>query len=304
MKIGMSTTELEKLYDRDTYCRMLAEAGFEAVDADFIHMLHYTDVTRCVRSGVFTEEGDAWKQHFRTLGETYARWGLIPFQAHAPFPTWTGRDGDYDRWLVEVMKKTIIGTAMIGCDRLVIHPCFGLDWSERLSPEAEFELNIRVYSELAETARQEGVTLLLENMFQAVRGKLYQACCSDLAVACRMVDELNRLAGDERFGFCVDTGHLQVLGLPAGESLAILGKRIKAFHVHDNDGARDLHLAPYFGIQDWDDFAKGLRRIGWQDPLCMEAVYALGHFDPALHADLLRLICHAGRVIAEKAEKP
>lgn len=43
--------------------------------------------------------------------------------------------------------------------------------------------------------------------------KIYSAICSDIPEACVYIDKLNEIAGEKLFGFCLDTGHLNLLGL-------------------------------------------------------------------------------------------
>lgn len=50
----------------------------------------------------------------------------------------------------------------------------------------------------------------------------------------------------------------------------ILGKRIKALHIHDNNGATDQHLMPYVGTINWDDFCNSLHDIGYDGDLSFE----------------------------------
>ena len=66
----------------------------------------------------------------------------------------------------------------------------------------------------------------------------------------KLLDELNRLAGQVCFGFCLDTGHLLLCSQEVKNSLLKLGNRMDAMHVHDNDGVSDKHLAPCSGVFD------------------------------------------------------
>ena len=199
------------------------------------------------------------------------------------------------------MEVTIAGCASIGCKKLVIHPFFGT-YEHMLSEEAEWELNKDRYARLIPAAKQWGVKILLENMFVRHKGKIYQACCSDFHQAARYVDELNGLAGEKIFGFCLDTGHALLVGKDIKHAMAALGSRIEAFHIHDNNGVDDQHLAPYMGVLDWDRFVEGLREIGYHGHLSFETHGAVERaFDPDLVPEALRLIARAGRLFAERA---
>ena len=80
-----------------------------------------------------------------------------------------------------------------------------------------------------------------------------------------------------------------------------LGSRIQAFHIHDNNGIDDQHIAPYMGILDWNRFMEGLKAIDYHGALSFETFGAVSAFDPALAPQVLRLIAQTGRMFAEKA---
>ena len=107
-------------------------------------------------------------------------------------------------------------------------------------------------------------------MFVVNRGKVYASCCSDITRACEYVDELNRIAGEKLFGFCVDTGHLLLCSIDIKNAITELGDRIECFHVHDNNGLNDQHVAPYMGLLDWNRFVDGLREIGYDGDFSYE----------------------------------
>ena len=304
MKIGISTTGMEDFYTEDEYSRLVAEAGFDGVDADLIHLLPYQDIRAGKKSSVFCGTLQDALEAFRLMKKAFQKYSLTPFQAHAPFPSWIGEgDEEYDDWLLDVLKKTIAGCAEIGCQQLVIHPFFLQSWQNRLSRDDLMSLNLDRYGRLIPEAEKYGVRILTENMFTRFRGRIFTACCSEMDFANELVDALNAKAGKEMFGFCLDTGHLQLLSMPLRESMLKLGSRIKAFHVHDNDGLDDLHTAPFLGIQDWNELIEGLRQLNWTAPLCFETIKILPRFPEALHADILKLIADTGRLFASRVEE-
>ena len=72
-------------------------------------------------------------------------------------------------------------------------------------------------------------------------------------------------------GFVYDTGH----GLLSGREKAVqileaMGERIAAWHLADNAGDRDSHLAPGHGEVDWDGVFRFAARIGFEAPMTME----------------------------------
>ena len=69
---------------------------------------------------------------------------------------------------------------------------------------------------------------------------------------------------------CLDTGHCTCIGDDAGEMARLLGGRLACVHVHDNDGKRDVHYLPYFGVANWDSFLSALREIHYQGTMNLE----------------------------------
>jgi sugar phosphate isomerase/epimerase len=54
------------------------------------------------------------------------------------------------------------------------------------------------------------------------------------------------------------------------ECIRYIGKRLKATHVHDNDGTWDAHLPPFFGNVCWEPLIMTLKEIGYQGPFSFE----------------------------------
>ncbi len=115
------------------------------------------------------------------------------------------------------------------------------------------------------------------------------------------MDELNRIAGIACFGFCLDTGHALIGGQGILRTMRVLGKRVCAFHVHDNNGVSDQHLAPYLGVLDWNQFIKGVAEIGFDKTMCFETFRFWENIDPGLRRIMLQYIYQAGRLFAEKS---
>ena len=76
---------------------------------------------------------------------------------------------------------------------------------------------------------------------------------------------------DENFKICLDTGHVATFGdLNLADETRKLGNKIKALHVHDSIKGQDLHLIPYCGRIEWEDFAKALRDIKYDGVISLE----------------------------------
>ena len=305
MKIAVQSGGMEERLGIEGTYRMIKETGFDAVDANLDHLFHGHEIRQHMRSALLDGPEEAMLESCRPWKEGAEKYGLENYQAHAPFPSALPVDPafpDYNEYLIHCLIRTIQCTAFIGCRRLIVHPFFyGLP--ARLGPEAEWEQNIRSYSALIDAAKKYDVIICLENMFSNYKGKIYGSCCSDIDVACRYVDTLNEIAGEKRFGFCLDTGHILLAGKDIYDTMVQLGDRIEAFHVHDNNGTRDQHLAPYMGILDWDRFAAGLAAIGYDKTLSFETFNVWNTVDNELCPEMMRFIAKAGRMFARRAEE-
>jgi sugar phosphate isomerase/epimerase len=87
-----------------------------------------------------------------------------------------------------------------------------------------------------EEARRLGITLAIENAWE-----------ENPHVLERLVDLLPKGAA-----VCIDVGHVSAFSrLTLKRWWDVLGDRVAALHLHDNDGLSDEHLAPGKGIVDF-----------------------------------------------------
>lgn len=111
-----------------------------------------------------------------------------------------------------------------------------------------------------ELAASEGVNVLVENLCV---GKAGYHLFSQERFLKLFLDhpELNCL---------IDIGHAHAQHFNLSNVLAQLGSRIKAYHLHDNDGCMDSHLPVFQGSFDWKEFAKLVQKYTPQAHMVLE----------------------------------
>jgi sugar phosphate isomerase/epimerase len=254
----------------------------------------------------FFEDEYFWN-NAREIKAASEKYGIALVQCHAPMPSYiSGATEEANQTFLDYMVKSIAFCGFLGIPYIVIHPLF--DGSFRfptLTKEDEINLNFDFYCSLIPALKANGVVCCLENMFcqDWKSKKIYTAICSDMNEAAYYIDALNRIAEDERFGFCLDIGHLLVLGLDGKTCMEKLGDRVKTLHIHDNDGFDDLHLAPYLGLNDWDKFLKGIIAINYTGDLNFEIPGSINQVPPALVPSMMRFIADTGKYFRARIEK-
>ena len=256
--------------------KMIRDAGFTAVDWNIDNDLSRTTLEKATELKnlcIFEKPLDEVLAYYEPQLKEIRKNGLKISQAHAPFPAYlTGREDILD-YTICVYCRIIELCDAVGCQNLIIHgitPSPGVTEAAE-GPEQIHALNMKLYSSLIDTLKKTNVTVCLENLFrQAPMHNFYEGHRSDPHLAVEYIDTLNSMAGKECFGLCMDTGHLNLLGKRFYTSGPVLGKRIKALHIHDNAGKHDSHMAPYSGTILWHEFVEELRKIGYDHDLSFE----------------------------------
>ena len=128
-----------------------------------------------------------------------------------------------------------------------------------------------MYLELLPFAKECGVKIATENMWNWYRGDETSspAACSLAEDFVRHIDAV----ADPYFVACLDIGHAEMRGSGDGAARAVrmLGKRLAALHVHDNDRLHDSHLMPFTADIDFCEIANALSEIGYSGYVTLEA---------------------------------
>lgn len=210
--------------------------------------------------------------------------------ARAPYPAGNSKRPDLGELLWRLAEESIRLCGKTGCRHLIVQP---------LSPgggrECEWEINRKYYLGLADMAKRNNVTILLQNQARELNGHWIRGICSDAGEAASWVDRLNAASGEERFGFCMDTGVCSLCGQDMREYAAVLGNRIKAVILRECDGHHDTSMLPFTCVNrgqaatDWLGAVRGLRETGFDGPLIMEFGTTAAAFSQILRPQFLKL---------------
>lgn len=283
--------------------RLLREVGFEGIDWNINHALPAADIRAGKLSGcIFERPLPEMLDYYQQELEAIRKNGLAISQAHAPFPAHVRGIPQADAYLIEIYQSCIRLCDAAGCKNLVIHGVSASPAEPELSAEDVGRINWRLYSSLIPTLQQAQVTVCLENLFTSLGGCRYEGACSNAGEAASLIDALNEQAGRECFGLCLDTGHLHLLRKNVREYVRLMGHRIKALHIHDNDSVSDQHLMPFAGSLRWNDFTGALREAGYQGDLCFETFQqvSLSRMDKEYIPIFLRAIHDVGALFRER----
>lgn len=193
-----------------------------------------------------------------------------------------------EEWLLAANRECIKAAEELGISFLIVQPLF---WN--IGGDGVWEKNRSYFLKLAKACEKPDTKLLLINGCKNRGGHLVRGLCADGVTAAQWVDELNRAAGMERFGFCMDTGIGNICGQNMQDFIAELGARIKAVLLSENGGNDDERRLPFTNarwgrsVMDWTGIIRGLRDIGFDGKLILDGADTVGAFSPLLKPQIL-----------------
>lgn len=216
--------------------------------------------------------------------------------AMAPYPKRNTKREDLNDLLEKLAQESIDICGRAHCRYLIVRPL-----TAGIADADLWEVNRAYYLRLAERAGRAGVQILLENQCKDFNGHLIRGLCCDGRQAARWVDALNEAVGEERFSFCLDVGVCNLCGQNMYDSITVLGNRLKAVILRDNDGNSDSALLPFTSAPqgqsqtDWLNLIRGLREIGFDGELILDFHDTAAAFSTLLRPELL----HMAKAVAE-----
>lgn len=282
----------------DDAFRMVAQAGFDGVDFEMCFMMPYVNMLRDEDTPWMSMSDEQMCEGLRPYKDAARKYGLKFLQTHAIEPIYNADPVRFRKY-TRLAQQQIMAAAYLESPYIIIHPAHEFIYRDFLEPEQEWELNMDMFSQLLPYLKKYNVTACLENMFTSdYKGMYYAAICQQPEEVNRYVDALNALAGEERFAFCMDTGHAMFAGLEQRNAICQIGKRLKTLHLNDNDGVHDSHQLPYMGSVDWNRVCEGLKRIGYAGTLNFEVSFAFT--EKELYPQALAYTAACGRLFEKR----
>ena len=310
LRIGVQTQNaIDDGNPREGFAR-LRRAGFDCADFSLHGYLRNKEIYGQELNSFFNRTISGLEAFFAPHKEAAKRAGITFHQMHMPYPIYVPKGSQkLNAYLWnEVAPKSMELCAFMGCKYIVIH---GFKLARFLGSEEEEWKHTEAFLEyLAPMAKEKGITVCIENLYDGIADHLIEGPCCDVRKCAERIDRMNEKYGAEVLGFCFDTGHANVIGLDFERFITALGRRLKVLHIHDNDGVRDLHQIPFTFTRtrentsstDWEGFIRGLRKIHFDGVLNFETGPALNAFPETLHEDVLGFIAKIGQYFSEQLD--
>lgn len=205
---------------------------------------------------------DHWRDRVLAAKAAADELGFTFVQAHAPCCELRGEGMEEG---LEATIRSIEACGMLGIKNMVIHSGCWADFKYPDGQEANHKANEPFMRGLIPAMEKYDVRILFENttMKHTGGGNYFPIYGADLNA---FVDFM----GHPLFGACWDVGHAHMDGIDHQKEINTMGKNLLAIHVHDNDGRKDFHTAPFCGSMDYDSLMRGLIDIDYKGYFTLE----------------------------------
>ena len=258
MLLSTQTQRLQNTFGYEKAIEILAGAGYDAFDLSLFNPLNENDP--------LYKEG--FCEYAKKLREYADSLGIVCNQAHAPFPSSTS-DRAQDKPIFDSIVHSMEIAAILGAKYIIVHPKQHLPYRENAAELKK--INMEFYKSLIPYCEKFDINIAVENMWQhnpVGKKTIVNSTCARVEEFCEYIDDLN----SDRIAACLDIGHVSLCGEDMSVMIRGLGaKRLKALHVHDTDGAHDLHTLPFTSENDFTLIMKLLAEIGYEGDLTFEA---------------------------------
>ena len=275
MKIATTIGEMYRFVQNDPVkaIECYEGTGFRYLDYSFYNVLTSPNHP-------FME--DDWKKQIQSAKAAVQKLGMTFVQAHSPDYNPLQPEYDHPKGLTGVLRS-IEACGMLGIRNLVLHAGAWHNYRYPNDKEAYFEANRPFFTAMIPYMETYGVDILIENSCENNMNGLY------FPMTGADINDFISYLGHPQFAACWDTGHGHIQKCNIRDELVTLGNNLKALHIHDNDGERDQHLAPYTATFSMDDLMHAIIESGFTGYFTLEADSAVFTRPKIEHFDAPRL---------------
>lgn len=293
MKIGVNYPyPLKKYFGEKAGLTMLKNAGFDAVDYSLDVGFKPNVLPELTTDEDIFAFYEAVRRHMDEIG-------IIASQTHAPH----GKSPVDDNGVplpeeVEMYKRAIKVTAILGAPYIVIHPVtYGVLSSDY---ERGMRATKALYDQLTDTLVEYNVKLGVENMFTYDYTHYYY--CSTSCSNGRDLMEHANMMNSDRYCVCLDIGHASVVGLDPVKVIRQVAPKLELVHVHDTYGPYDSHCIPGECSTKWPGVMRALKEVGFKGVFSMElAIFGkASKIDPSLMEDYAGIAAKVARFLVKE----
>lgn len=289
---------------------MMRRAGFTCCDFSLNSYLTNTELYSLKVNKFFDQSVRELGNFFALHRQAAEIVGIRINQMHMPYPVYIPyAAAEINNYLMRVVApKSMEICAFFGCPYIVVH---GFKLARFLgTEEMEWQETKKFIDFIAPMAKRLGITICIENLYNNIGLHIIEGPCCDARKIALRIDRINEKYGAEVLGFCLDTGHANLIGMDFEDFITTLGSRLKVLHIHDNDGTADLHQIPFtftrnrenVSSTDWDGFIRGLQAVQFEGVLSFETAPVLSSFPARMKQDVLRFIAGIGEYFAGETQ--
>lgn len=287
----------KKLRQPEEWLPMFKEAGYDYLDIG---------LTEQSRPDEFFLAQDDWEKRALGIKKQADELGIKFVQCHLPFikkatpvcdPIYSTPEGK--KYYEELVRRAYVVCAILEIPFGTQHPFS--DPEHTNDPDYMLKVNHDYWEPFIEYGAKQGVGTAFENMrpdtpFFSVIEKY----CLNSEELVTLIDSF----GSKYVGACWDTGHANDASIKhQSDHLRRLGHRLKNTHLNDNHfGARDQHMFPYMGENDWDDILRGLIDIDFAGVLNYEVGVGIKSFPEAFQPRMLKFVHDNGMYMLNRYE--
>lgn len=138
-------------------------------------------------------------------------------------------------------------------------------------------------------------SILMKNQARCYHGHFVRGTFSNPDEIVSYIEQKNHMQGNHNYDVCLDVGVCNLCGQNMYDFVKVLGHRLKAIILRDNDGNSDDHLLPFSCAHqnqskiDWLNLIRGLRELEFDGDLIMSIGDSVMASPVTLRADVIQM---------------